>query len=222
MECPPNNKEVTMSQYRSFPSPSYPTPDAKKMSGPRPYHAGRARRQDFVPAHEQERREAEAKRIATEESQRKALIEKPESQFPSLSNASLSPPAWNASRQDSFATLAKNWSSSDEDARLRDEAAREKTAAEKRTEAGIFIYRPNRGRPASGDSHMMSDEDGARAPKAREDAEGWSQIEHKKPKAKRAMTDAELEARFSEHNNEDDEDEHNGDLFDGHSRRQFY
>jgi hypothetical protein len=209
-----------MSQYRSF--PSYPTPDAKKMSGPRPYHAGRARRQDFVPAHEQERREAEAKRIATEESQRKALIEKPESQFPTLSNASLSTPAWNAGRTDSFATLAKNWNSSDEDNRMREQVAREKTAAEKRTEAGIFIYRPNRGRPASGDSHMMSDEDGARAPRAKEDAEGWSQIEHKKPKAKRAMTDAELEARFSEHNNEDDEDEHNGDLFDGHSRRQFY
>lgn len=205
-----------MSQYRSFPAS-----EPKKMNGPRPYHAGRARRQDFVPAHEQERRAAEANRIATEESQRKALVEKPETQFPSLSNTVSRPLAWNASTE-SFATLAKNWSANDEEVRLREQATREKTAAEKRVEAGIFIYRPNRGRPASGDSHMMSDEDGARAPRATADAEGWSQIEHKKPKAKRQLTDAELEVRFSEQNDDDDDDEHNGDLFDGHSRRQFY
>ena len=142
------------------------------------------------------------------EQERLKKLEKNESNFPALSQASTSQNPVVGGR--AFAALAKDWKVSDEQQQMRERLRAQRSEQERMMDSGVFVYRP---RKASLEEVEEDDEPEYREPKV--DHEGWQEVKRKVRKGPRQMTDAELDAMYSKPMDDgSDSDEHNSHLFD--------
>lgn len=181
-----------------------------------------------------DRRKAEERRRAetqAREAERKRL-EMNQNNFPTLgggggwTDVRAKQPTMAAAISTVYATLAKEWQVSDEASRLIAESNRKaalRNENERFLESGAVYMHRRRMKSydySAGAENYQDDLDdyhrestGYVRPKA--DVEGWVDVEHKKARPKRELTNAELDAKYAHSAESDNEDgEINTDLFD--------
>jgi hypothetical protein len=147
-----------------------------------------------------------------EEEARIKTIQKTETNFPSMGVAA--PQASNAGFGTSFSSMAQQWATHEKVEKTMEEYRAQKAAKAARENAvhGVFLF-PSRKRPLKDiEEEYYEDE----APSYAPSEDDWAEVRHKKPKARRELTNAELEQKYRDAGDEqfEEDGEHNRELFD--------
>jgi hypothetical protein len=116
--------------------------------------------------------------------------------------------------ENTFATLATNWKQDDDVSRQKAEYIKKLADNERHSADGVFIYR----RKVAHEEVEEPEPEAASGPSGEGtelDDSGWTAVSRKARKPKRELTNAELDHKYDEMNDDGDyADDLNGDLFD--------
>lgn len=174
-------------------------------------------------AREQERddrRKAELKRAAEKaaaDAERKRL-EMNGANFPVLggggwNTVEVTKPKAVAAVAPMFANMARDWKAADETQKILEETRRQAALRNERNLAvPVFIYR-KRESAGTGQDWDTFEEVGMEE----DPDQDWNNVTHRR-KPKREITDAEIEEKYARSGSDNDDEEHNADLFEGRRR----
>ena len=113
-----------------------------------------------------------------------------------------------------FANMARDWKAADETQKILEETRRQAAMRNERNSAApVFIYRKREsaGEGLEWDAFQEVGEE------EQDPDQDWNNVTHRR-KPRREMTDAEIEEKYARSGSDDDDDEHNADLFEGRRR----
>lgn len=173
----------------------------------------------------EDRRKSEMKRAAEKaaaEAERKRL-EMNSKNFPTLgakdgwNTIESTKPKNTEAKTPVFANMARDWKTAEDTEKLMTESRRQAALRQERdTAVPVFIYRKQQNYAGNWQTEEEQPEEDYEFEQDRD----WSNVTHRRP-PRREITDAEIEEKYARSASEDDEDEHNADLFDGR-RREVY
>jgi hypothetical protein len=110
-----------------------------------------------------------------------------------------------------FANMARDWKAADDTQKVLDESRRQAALRNERDSAvPVFVYRKRQ-------SAVGQEWDAFEEVEEEDPDRDWSNVTHRR-KPKREITDAEIEEKYARAGSEDEDDEHNADLFEGRRR----